>query len=132
MILLDTHAWVRWLHPELAFSLPFSLREWMETVDDGMAVSIISCWEVAQLVKRDKLILPLPLPGWFDAALEESGVVCVPLTPMIVHTSVTLPEIHRDPADRMIIATAQAHGASLITADAAIQKYPGVRCLWEL
>lgn len=131
MILLDTHAWVRWLHPELASPLPLPLREWMATVDDSLAVSIISCWEVAQLVRRERLVLPLALPEWFDAALEESGVLCLPLTPMIVHASVLLPEIHRDPADRLIIATAQAHEAPLITADATIRRYPDVRCLWE-
>ncbi|MBF0623844.1 MAG: type II toxin-antitoxin system VapC family toxin [Magnetococcales bacterium] len=131
MILLDTHAWTRWLHPEMGQSLPSGLRAWLEATHEDFGVSIISCLEIAQLVKRGRLILPLRLPTWFDAALDGSGIACLPLTPRILHTSTTLPDIHRDPADRIIISTAQTHGAVLITADTTIQKYPFVRCVWD-
>ena len=131
MILLDTHAWVRWLHPELGRPLPESLRDWLELSSDTVAVSVISCLEVAQLVKRGTLSLPLPLPTWFDAALTESGVDCLPLTPTLLHASTILPDLHRDPADRIIIATAQAYDAILVTADGAIQGYPGLRWAWK-
>ena len=76
MIVLDTHAWVRWLHPELGQPLPEALRAWLEQTADDLAVSVISCLEVAQLVKRGILDLPLPLPEWFDAALAESEIAC--------------------------------------------------------
>lgn len=131
MILLDTHAWVRWLHPELGQPLPKALRTWLERTADDLAISVISCLEVAQLVKRGTLELPLPLPEWFDAALEESGVLCLPLTPVLLHASTCLPDIHRDPADRIIIATAQARRASLVTTDGNIQLYPGLECIWR-
>lgn len=58
MIVLDTHAWVRWLHPELGQPLPEALRVWLEQTADDLAVSVISCLEVAQLVKRGILDLP--------------------------------------------------------------------------
>ncbi|MBF0460527.1 MAG: type II toxin-antitoxin system VapC family toxin [Magnetococcales bacterium] len=131
MILLDTHAWVRWLHPELDQTLPSRLRVWLETADDDLGVSIISCLEVAQLVKRRRLILPLPLPDWFDAALDGSDIACLPLTPLLLYTATRLPDIHRDPADRIIIATAQIHQAVLITADATVQEYPNLKCIWH-
>lgn len=85
------------------------------------------CLEVAQLVKRATLSLPLPLPEWFDAALSESGVDCLPVNPVLLHASIILPDLHRDPADRIIIATAQMHDAILVTADGTIQAYPGLR-----
>lgn len=70
MIVLDTHAWIRWLHPELSQSLPPQLRTWFENTDLPLAVSMISCLEVAQLVKKGRLWLPLPLPQWFEAAMS--------------------------------------------------------------
>ena len=131
MILLDTHAWVAGLHPELGQPLPETLRDWLERVEDDLAISMISCLEVAQLNKRGILALPLPLPDWFNAALEESGVLCLPLTPKLLHESTSLPDIHRDPADRIIIATALARNAWLVTADGFIQQYPQVRSVWK-
>jgi PIN domain nuclease of toxin-antitoxin system len=50
VILLDTHAWVRWLRPEISRKLPDELRAWLEASDEPFAVSVISALEVAQLV----------------------------------------------------------------------------------
>jgi len=72
VILLDTHAWVRWLHPEIGRKLPDRLRAWLEVTDAPLAVSVISALEVAQLVKKGVLELPLPMPEWFDEALAGS------------------------------------------------------------
>lgn len=132
MILLDTHAWIRWLHPKLNRKLPEPLREWMEAADEPFAVSAISALEVAQLVKKGVLELPLPLPDWFDAALTDSGIACLPLTPKLLHASTILPDIHKDPADRIIIATAQERDARLVTADETIQLYPNLRTVWTI
>ena len=55
MIVLDTHAWIRWLHPELGQTLPPELRIWLEESAEPLAVSVISCLEVAQLVKKGVL-----------------------------------------------------------------------------
>jgi PIN domain nuclease of toxin-antitoxin system len=132
MILLDTHAWVRWLHPEISGKLPEPLRVWLEATDEPLAVSAISALEVAQLVKKGTLTLPLELPEWFDAALTESDIECLMLTPRLLHASTTLPDIHKDPADRIIIATAQKRNARLVTADETIQSYPNLRTVWGL
>lgn len=131
MILLDTHAWVRWLHPEISRKLPEKLRAWLEATDTPLAVSVISALEVAQLVKKGILELPLPLPEWFDEALAGSGIDCLPVTPALLHASTVLPDIHKDPADRIIIATAQARGARLVTADETIQTYPTLSTVWD-
>jgi len=132
VILLDTHAWIRWLHPEVNRKLPDGLRAWLEAADAPFAVSVISALEVAQLVKKGILELPLPLPDWFDAALTESDIQCLPLTPKLLHASTVLPDIHKDPADRIIIATAQEEGAQLVTADETIQSYPNLRTVWAV
>lgn len=131
MILLDTNAWIRWLHPELGQSMPPALRNWLDETPLPIAVSVISCLEVSQLVKKGDLQLPLPLPDWFHEALDVSGVSYLPLTPAIAHASTLLPNIHKDPADRLIIATAQAYDAWLVTRDEVIPQYPGVRVVWD-
>ncbi len=130
MILLDTHAWVRWLHPEIGRNLPEPLRQWLRCAEDSFAVSVISTLEVAQLVRKGTLTLPLPLPDWFDAALQRGDIQCLPVTPRPLHASTVLPDIHKDPADRIIIATAQARGALLVTADEIIQTYPNLTTVW--
>jgi PIN domain nuclease of toxin-antitoxin system len=127
---LDTHAWVRWLHPEIGRALPEPLRQWLDGVEEPLAVSAISALEIAHLVKKGALELPLPLPEWFDEALGGSGIDCLPLTPRLLHASTVLPDIHKDPADRIIIATAQAQGARLVTADETIQTYPNLTTVW--
>lgn len=130
MILLDTHAWVRWLHPEIGGNLPESLRQWLGSAEDSFGVSVISALEVAQLVRKGTLTLPLPLPDWFDLALQGAEIQCLPVTPRLLHASTVLPDIHKDPADRIIIATAQAQGARLVTADETIQTYPNLTTIW--
>lgn len=131
MILLDTHAWVRWLHPEVNRKLPDRLRAWLEASDEPFAVSVVSALEVTQLVKKRILELPLALPEWFDAALAESDIQCLGLTPKLLHTSTILPDIHKDPVDRIIIATAQEWNAQLVTADKAIRTYPDLHTVWQ-
>jgi PIN domain nuclease of toxin-antitoxin system len=131
VILLDTHAWTRWLHPELGPNLTPQVRRWIEESDDPLAVSVISCLEISQLVKKGTLTLPVPLPNWFDLALDKADIACLPLNPALLHASVELPQIHKDPADRIIIATAQQYDAWLVTRDENIQKYPNLQAVWN-
>lgn len=121
MILLDTHIWVRWIESD-SDPLPATLARLID-VSDQVAVSAVSCWEVAYLAKRNRLELPLPVEEWLRAALDESGVISVPLTSSMAARAAMLADIHRDPADRFIIATALETGASLLTLDSAFQHY---------
>lgn len=122
MIVLDTHIWVNWiLLGEAGLTRPIQAA--MDT-QAAMAVSAISCFEVALLVKQRKLELPLPLEEWMAEALHESGVDCLPVTCEISRLSVALQDIHKDPADRIIIATAIAHDALLASVDSVFPAYP--------
>lgn len=115
MIVLDTHIWVRWLDPK-ANPLSYGLIEIIET-EDQVAVSAISCWEVAWLLRRGRLQLGMDLHDWIDHALNGSNVSCIPLNRSISLIAASLPEHHRDPADRFIIATAIESDAQLISFD---------------
>jgi len=127
VILLDTHAWVWWVHGDS--SLPEEHREMLDAgVAEGIAVSIISCWEVAKLVEYGRLNLPSDVAGWLEVALAYPGVRLLDLTPAIVVESTQLPKpFHKDPADQIIVATARIHDCPLATADDKILDYGHVR-----
>lgn len=121
MILLDTHIWVRWLEPDTD-PLPAAISGLIDN-SDQVAVSAVSCWEVSYLVKRNRLILPLPMDEWLQAALDESGVTSVSLTATMATRAAALADIHRDPADRFIIATAIETRATLFSLDSVFENY---------
>ncbi len=127
MILLDTHIWVWWVNESerLSSTLAEAIRK---GVDDGLGVSIISCWEVAKLVENGRLKLAYPVEQWLHSALNYPGVVLLDLTPKIVIESTRLPgTFHKDPADQLIVATARVYESLLLTADAKITAYEYVK-----
>ena len=93
-------------------------------------MSAISTWEVAKLVERKRLDLPLDMSAWMDMAIGGSDVSVVQLTPAIAIASTTLPApFHRDPADQIIVATSRVMDVPLVTCDGRIRAYPHVRLL---
>lgn len=127
MILLDTHIWVWWVNESV--ELPAFMRQVIhENEENGLGVSIISCWEVAKLVERGRLQLSIPVEQWIEQALMLPSVELLELTPRIAVESTQLPgEFHRDPADQMIVATARVYDIPLLTADSKLIEYPHVR-----
>lgn len=117
MILLDTHVWIWWVHGDS--HLPTVQRELLDSKsNEGLGVSVISCWEVCKLVEYGRMRLSWDVSEWLAAALGYPGVRLLPLTPQIAVESTRLsPTFHKDPADQMIVATARVHGCSLATAD---------------
>lgn len=131
MILLDTHVWVWLIHGDSR--LPRDLESLIEIQRSvGICVSAISCWEVAKLVERGRLELPLATDEWLSMALDGSGISVAPLTPAVAVASTTLPGLfHRDPADQIIVATARVHNLPLATCDEKIRNYPHVPLLMD-
>lgn len=121
MIILDTHVWVNWILTG-APGTPQPIMDAIQT-QPSVAVSAISCFEVSQLVKQRKLELPIPVDEWLAEALSPSGIECMPITCEISRLSVALSDIHKDPADRIIIATAIFHDALLASLDNALPEY---------
>lgn len=127
MILLDTHIWVWWVSGDAALSQ--SHGELIRAHEDsGIAVSAFSCWEVAMLFARGRLVASLPPLEWIERALTYPGGRLIELTPRIAVDATSLPgDFHRDPADRILVATARALGCPLVSADARILGYSHVR-----
>lgn len=94
-------------------------------------ISSISTWEIALLVRKGRLELTIPVEDWIARSEALSFVQFVPLDNRIALRSNHLPgELHEDPADRIIIATALMLGAPLITKDTKIRDYPHVKTVW--
>jgi PIN domain nuclease of toxin-antitoxin system len=82
------------------------------------------------LIAQGRLSVAITAEKWLDAALGIEGVELLPLTPKIAVESISLPgDFHKDPADRIIVATARIHGISLVTEDRAIRSYEHVTTL---
>jgi PIN domain nuclease of toxin-antitoxin system len=124
VILLDTHAAV-WLASddpalgEKSRSIALAAR-----AENQLAISAITFWEIALLVTRTRLQLNCP-PAQLRAELLDTGVLELPLTGEMALLAVELKNLHGDPADRFITATAMAHDATLITADDRLLRWRG-------
>jgi PIN domain nuclease of toxin-antitoxin system len=129
VILLDTHAWLWWIQGQ-ATDLPQSVRDLIDSSPEPVAVATVSCLEVAWLARKRRIFLPVSVEDFFLKAIEGAGLHLLPLTPKIAARSAFLPDIHHDPIDRVLIATALEHDAILITKDEAIARYPNVRVKW--
>ena len=123
--LLDTHILVWWYlgAPELPKKYLEILRELEEKGSSfGVAgISVISLWEVAQLVERGRIHVPISLDRWFQEIEESSWLTVFGLNYLTVLESVRLgTKFHKDPADRFIVATARMEKLKLMTVDQKI------------
>ncbi len=127
MTLIDTHIWIWLVNGDKKLLQEYSdyLREHEE---EGLGVSVISCWEVAKLVEGGRITLALPVGYWLAQALAYPGVRLLQLSPEIAVESTRLPGLfHKDPADQIIVATAHLYGCPLMTMDTKIRAYPHVQ-----
>ncbi|MGA2879603.1 MAG: type II toxin-antitoxin system VapC family toxin [Bryobacteraceae bacterium] len=125
LLLLDTHCW---LWAQLGLVQRFSrlaLQAIRSAESEGkLRISVISIWELAMLEQHGRVALPMNVRTWVDQALSKPGIAVSQLTPEIMIESVHLPgELHGDPADRMLVATARVQGATLLTKDAQLIRY---------
>lgn len=129
MILLDTHIWVWWIHGDPRLR-EHTLDALDRRTDRSTGIHVISCWEVAMLHARKRLTLPCALDVWMEQALSYPGVHTIPLTRIAAVESCRLPgEFHKDPADRILVATAIELGCALVTADERILNYDGINAV---
>ena len=131
MIILDTQAWLWWLHDLSRLSRKARAAIDKAERSDGLIVSTISVWEIAVKNQLGKLELPLEIDEWFRRASAYPNLVIEPLLPSDAIESTRLPgDFHKDPADRIIIALARRHGVPLVTSDSLIRAYRHVTTIW--
>src|SRR5258708_38576062 len=84
-------------------------------------LSAISLWEAAMWVERRRIAISGSIVAWLDAASDPRTVQVVPITPAIAAETAVLPQsFHRDPADRIIVATSRALDVPLLTHDRVV------------
>jgi PIN domain nuclease of toxin-antitoxin system len=133
MIVLDTHTLVWWVTGDEMLSDPAkrTIESEMSMPGGQIIVSTISAWEIAMLVEKRRLILSMDVASWLDAVAEIEAVKFWPIDVAVALKSVDLPgEFHKDPADRMIVATARKLAAPLVTKDEKIRAYEHVKSIW--
>lgn len=131
MIVLDTHVLVWWVTGDPALSGNARTAIEHEQAGGEIVVSTISGWEIAMLVQREKLILSMEVGAWLATVARIDGVRFLPVDVDIAVKSVELPgEFHKDPADRMIVATARRLAVPLVTRDEKIRGYAHVKTIW--
>jgi PIN domain nuclease of toxin-antitoxin system len=120
-LLLDTHVWFRYQ------TTPQVLRpEAIQAIDEAaernaVCVSVISVWELAMLERDGLLLLQHGVRAWVEEALNRPGIRLADYSANIAIESVNLPQpMHKDPYDRILVATARVEGMTLITSDKAI------------
>jgi PIN domain nuclease of toxin-antitoxin system len=121
LLLIDTHTliWMVEQTPQLGVQTAEALNR--AGRENRIAVSAITPWEIGLLVSKGRLQLGSDVMQWIRTALGKPGVRLVPLEPEIAVASTRLPfEMHADPADRLLVATARHLGATLVTADGAL------------
>ncbi len=129
MILLDTHVllWMSSDPKRLSQTARQAIRDARQ--ETGIAVATITLWELAWLVHNGRILVA----GSVESFVRETvaRVILRPITPEIAALAVRLPkEYPRDPADRLIGATALVEGTPLVTADAGIRRRKVVEPIW--
>jgi len=81
------------------------------------------------LVAKGRLRLDRDVLAWVEEALA-AGISLLPISPRIAVAAGSLEELHGDPADRLIVATAMETGSLLISKDSGIRAFAGVNAVW--
>lgn len=123
-LLVDTQCWL-WMHlaPE-RFSQKTSRL--LRRRDTDVLLSVASIWEMAIKHALGKLRLPEPIERWVPSRVQIGQTTVLPIDAPHALRVASLPPLHRDPFDRMIVAQALVEGVEVLTADGVLAEY-GVR-----
>jgi PIN domain nuclease of toxin-antitoxin system len=123
MYLLDTHVLV-W-----AISAPERLSDRVQQIIEGKQTkaSVVSLWEL--VLKKNRKETPVRQPvEWWDRYITRASVEVLPIRAQHVARLDSLPELHRDPFDRMLVAQAQYESLEIVSSDKTIAQY--VETVW--
>ncbi len=126
MLLLDTCTFI-WLASDPA-RLSEPARAALDA-EPNLLLSDSSVWEICLKWQAKKIVLPAPPRVWVSEQVRAWYLERVPIEPESLYRTVELPELHRDPFDRLIVAQALALNARIVTPDTEIRRYP-VAVLW--
>jgi PIN domain nuclease of toxin-antitoxin system len=129
VILLDTHVLVWAVGDTKRLSRAAAAEIRRARQGGGLAVSAITLWELGLLMNRGRI----QAPGTVESSIRQliEDITVRPITPEIAALAAQFPDdFPRDPADRLIAATARAEGLTLVTRDENIRKSPLIKTVW--
>lgn len=131
MILLDTHV-LAWMVSDPARLSRAAGREIQKAQRDrNCAIASMTLWELAFLFQTGRLRGTGTIENSIRSILDDTNVKVLEITPEIADLAVSFPDSYpKDPADRLIGATARAYGLTLITHDQRIRDCPLLRSVW--
>jgi PIN domain nuclease of toxin-antitoxin system len=127
-ILLDTHALLWWASSGGSRLSPRA-REVIESAASVVLVSVASIYEIAIKTSLGRLGLPSPPDVYVPAVLRQHGFESLPIDQVHALRAGSLPLVHRDPWDRLLVAQAQVENIPIVTGDPAIGRYD-VEVVW--
>ncbi|MCI0418828.1 MAG: type II toxin-antitoxin system VapC family toxin [Acidobacteria bacterium] len=125
--LIDTECWLWWfLEPE---RLNKKAADLIASRDHAIYLSAGSSWEISIKCRLRKLVLPEEPARYVPSRLHQEGMLSLPIEHVHALRVYSLPNHHRDPFDRMLIAQAQCESLPILTADRQFKQYD-VKILW--
>ena len=126
-LLLDTHIWIwSYLEPH-RISSEVTLA--LSSPDNERYLSAVSIWETIILLEKKRIQCHRDFGEWVGDSKKDLNLFEIPITWEIAHELRFTPLVHRDPADRFLVATAKVYDLTLVTADARLMQVPGLNVL---
>jgi PIN domain nuclease of toxin-antitoxin system len=126
-LLLDTHTFI-WFDSQ-PVQLSDTCRSMLADQNNSLFLSIASIWEMQIKCQAGRLNLRLPLSRLIDEQLQNAGLEILPVKAQHVYELQNLPDVHRDPFDRIMIAQAIVEKMSFMSKDSVLGGYP-VQQVW--
>ncbi|MGB0071123.1 MAG: type II toxin-antitoxin system VapC family toxin [Isosphaeraceae bacterium] len=126
-LLVDAHALIWYVDQDHLLS-PAAHAAITDPSND-LLLSSGSIWEIAIKVGLKKLTLSLPYRAWIEKAITDLGLSILPITVEYADAQAMLPNHHRDPFDRLLVAQAQIEGVPVVSADVTLDSY-GITRIW--
>ena len=130
MITCDTHALLYWMLAPQQLS-PTAIKAIEQgRIEDALGCADIVLWEIAMLANKRRIILSVSVDQFMEDLLQVLHLATLPISPAIAVRVQASVFQHKDPADRLIAATAMELDAPLITHDRKLAQIAGLRVLW--
>jgi PIN domain nuclease of toxin-antitoxin system len=126
-LLLDTHT-LFW-SVENSSKISAMAMSVIQPLTNDVLLSAATIWELAIKVGQGKMALSLPYRQWMDKAIADLKLTILPVTVEYAERQSTLPQHHKDPFDRLVIAQALVEGIPIVSVDVAFDPY-GVTRIW--
>jgi len=125
--LLDTHVFLWWIQDDQKLSP--RARGVLSDGGNDILLSVASLWEIVIKVQIGKLSVPQPADRYLGRQLQTNAISTLPVEAAHALRLLKLPNHHKDPFDRLLVAQSQAENLPIVTADPAVKKYP-VKTIW--